>query len=248
MTEQQALSGRGAVVVGGGSGIGLAVAELLAEHGAGVVINSRNEAAVQRAVETIRGAGGSAQGVAGSAADEVVAGRLIAACTSAYDNVDILVNCAGIAEPVGSSILDVSTDDWQTMIDSHLTTVFNTCRAAAPLMVARGSGSIINTGFVRLPRRLRRHRLPRRKRRGHQLDARDGCRNAAIGSTSQCRLPRSQDTTVDRSRLRDSHPRSAPPRPTRRTDHAGIARCAASRVCGAAVPVPRLRHRPPDHR
>ncbi|MFC7425345.1 SDR family NAD(P)-dependent oxidoreductase [Nocardia tengchongensis] len=146
MSNEQILAGRGAVVVGGGSGVGLAVAHLLSANGAGVVVNSRDEGSVAQATESIVRAGGKAVGVPGTAADETIADRLMDTCATTFGTVDILINCAGIAEPVGSSILNVSTADWRRQLDSHLTTVFNTCRAAAPLMAARGTGSIINTG------------------------------------------------------------------------------------------------------
>ncbi|MEU0539114.1 SDR family oxidoreductase [Nocardia sp. NPDC005978] len=146
MPEEHPLAGRAAVVVGGASGVGLAVARALAAHGAGVVINSRDPDAVHLAAEFVVSDGGRAVGVAGSAADESVAAELVAACERSYGGVDVLVNCAGIAEPPGSSILNVTTDQWRDLLDSHLTTVFNTCRAVAPLMAARGSGSIVNTG------------------------------------------------------------------------------------------------------
>ncbi|WP_067814531.1 SDR family NAD(P)-dependent oxidoreductase [Nocardia inohanensis] len=140
------LSGRAAVVVGGGSGVGRAVAELLGRHGAGVVVNSRTGASVDAVVAEIVRAGGDAVGIAGSAADETTAAHLVSACVDTYGAVDVLVNCAGIAEPARSSILDVSVADWRAQLDSHLTTTFNTCRAAAPLMAAAQRGSIINTG------------------------------------------------------------------------------------------------------
>ncbi|MRH91289.1 SDR family NAD(P)-dependent oxidoreductase [Nocardia sp. SYP-A9097] len=146
MIEKQLLSGRAAVVVGGGSGIGAAVAELLSRHGAGVVVNSRSGQAVARTVERIRELGGEAVGFAGSAADMDTAQGLVSACVDAFGGIDILVNCAGIAEPPRSSILEVSPAEWQALLDSHLTTVFNTCRVAAPLMAAGKGGSIINTG------------------------------------------------------------------------------------------------------
>lgn len=147
MVEQELLlSGQAAVVVGGGSGIGAAVAKLLSGQGARVVVNSRDQRSVDGVVSQIAERGGDAVGIAGSAADEAIAQHLISTCVDRFGAIDILVNCAGIAEPPASSILDVSTADWRALLDSHLTTVFNTCRAAAPLMVARRSGSIINTG------------------------------------------------------------------------------------------------------
>jgi NAD(P)-dependent dehydrogenase (short-subunit alcohol dehydrogenase family) len=145
MSGNQTLWGRGAVVVGATSGIGYAVAHALAGHGAGVVVNGRNTPAVERTVNTLTLAGHRAIGVAGSAADESTATDLVDTCVRTFGAVDVLVNCAGIAEPAGSSILDVSTRDWRALLDSHLTTTFNTCRAAAPKMVAQGRGSILNT-------------------------------------------------------------------------------------------------------
>ncbi|NKY49464.1 SDR family NAD(P)-dependent oxidoreductase [Nocardia vermiculata] len=146
MTGDEAAAGKAAIVVGGGSGVGRSIAVALARRGAGVVVNSRSESAVQEVVREIRAAGGRAVGVAGSAAEETVADRMVRRCIESFGAVDVLVNCAGIAEPTRSSILDISTADWRALLDSHLTTVFNTCRAVAPLMVARGAGSIVNTG------------------------------------------------------------------------------------------------------
>ncbi|MFE3797494.1 SDR family NAD(P)-dependent oxidoreductase [Nocardia tengchongensis] len=146
MSGDLILAERAAVVVGGGSGIGLAVAQALAASGAGVVINARTGNAVRAAAGRIVNDGGKAMGIAGSAADSEVAEQLVHSCVAAYGGIDILVNCAGIAEPTGSSILTVSPVQWREQLDSHLTTVFNTCRAAAPLMAANGTGTIINTG------------------------------------------------------------------------------------------------------
>jgi NAD(P)-dependent dehydrogenase (short-subunit alcohol dehydrogenase family) len=141
MSEPAVLDGRGAVVVGGSHGIGRAVAQLLAAHGAGVLINGRDADATQRVAAEM-----GAVAYPGSAADEATAEGLVAACVREYGRIDILVNCAGVAEPPGSSILDVSTGEFRDLLDAHLGTVFSTCRAAAPKMVAQGGGAIVNTG------------------------------------------------------------------------------------------------------
>ena len=139
------LGGRGAVVVGGSRGIGAAVAELLAELGAGVVVNGRDEDAVAATVDAITAAGRSAVGLPGSASEESVAQALITLCEKEFGGISCLVNCAGVAEPAGSSILTVTHREFDDLLDAHLGTVSATCRAAAPRMVAAGGGSIINT-------------------------------------------------------------------------------------------------------
>ena len=139
------LNGFGAVVVGGSRGIGAAVATLIAELGAGVVVNGRDADAVDETVGAITAAGGLALGLTGSAADEEIATALIALCENEFGRINALVNCAGAAEPTGSSILGITPADFRDLIDIHLGTVFATCRAAAPRMVAHGGGSIVNT-------------------------------------------------------------------------------------------------------
>lgn len=144
MTDQP-LRGFGAVVVGGSRGIGAAVAALLAQLGAGVVVNGRDVDAVGSTVDAITSAGGNAVGLPGSAADDAIAQALILLCENEFDQINALVNCAGTPEPSESSILTISRQEFRDLIDVHLGTVFATCRAAAPRMVARGGGSIVNT-------------------------------------------------------------------------------------------------------
>lgn len=118
---------------------------LLARLGAGVVVNGRDPAAVDETVETITSGGGRAVGLAGPASDESVAEALISRCEREFGRITTLINCAGTAEPNGSSILSVTPGEFRDLLDAHLGTVFATCRAAAPRMVAAGGGSIVNT-------------------------------------------------------------------------------------------------------
>lgn len=138
------LDGRVAVVTGGTRGIGRAVAAALGDAGATVVVNGRDAAAVDETVAALTAAGTVARGVAGSAARPEVADALVAAALAAGD-LAAVVNCAGTAEPAGSSILTVTSAEWHELLDAHLTATFETCRAAAPHLVARGGGAIVNT-------------------------------------------------------------------------------------------------------
>jgi 3-oxoacyl-[acyl-carrier protein] reductase len=148
MDSRGLLAGRGAVVAGGSRGIGRAVAELLCNLGAGVVVNGRHGDAVEETVAAITTSGGLATPVVGAADDERVAGALIDECLSRFGRLDTLVNCAGIAEPPGSSILNISPEEFALLISAHLGTVFHTCRIAARVMASQGSGAIINTSSV----------------------------------------------------------------------------------------------------
>ncbi len=148
MSDGLLLAGRGAVVAGGSRGIGRAVAELLGGLGAGVVVNGRDPDAAADTVDAITNLGGRATAVVGPANDGRVAGALVDECLSAFGALDILINCAGIAEPAGSSILTISPEDFDRLIGAHLGTAFHTCRAAAQVMARQGHGAIINTGSV----------------------------------------------------------------------------------------------------
>jgi len=139
------LADRGAVVVGGSRGIGAAVAALLAQHGAGVVINGRDAEAARSTAEAITAAGGRAIAHPGSPSEQRTAESLVDNCIDEFGGIHILINCAGIAEPPGSSILDISGAQFAELMDAHLGTVFATCRAAVPKMIAQGGGSIVNS-------------------------------------------------------------------------------------------------------
>jgi len=140
------LADRGAVVVGGSRGIGAAVAALLAQHGAGVVVNGRDAEAANSTAAAIAAGGGQAVAHPGSPSNQRIAESLVDNCIDEFGGIHILINCAGIAEPPGSSILDIGTVEFAELIDAHLGTVFATCRAAAPKMIAQGGGSIVNSG------------------------------------------------------------------------------------------------------
>lgn len=128
-------------MVGGTRGVGLAVAELLAAQGAGVVVNGRDRQAAIQAAQRITGA----VAFAGSPADPDIADSLIDTCVQKFGRIDILVNCAGTAGLASESILTVTSAQFRDLVDAHLGTTFETCRAAAPKMVEQGGGSIINT-------------------------------------------------------------------------------------------------------
>ncbi len=74
-----------------------------------------------------------------------MADALIGRCTSEFGRIDILVNCAGTAGLASESILDVTSAQFHELLDGHLVTTFETCRAAAPRMAEQGAGAIINT-------------------------------------------------------------------------------------------------------
>jgi NAD(P)-dependent dehydrogenase (short-subunit alcohol dehydrogenase family) len=142
------LDGRGVVVSGGSRGIGRAVTELMCDLGAGVVVNGRDTDAVEETVAAITGSGRRVVGVVGAADEERTAAALIDECMSRFGRLDALVNCAGVAEPAGSSILSISPQEFDRLISAHLGTAFHTCRIAARVMAAQGHGAIVNTGSV----------------------------------------------------------------------------------------------------
>jgi NAD(P)-dependent dehydrogenase (short-subunit alcohol dehydrogenase family) len=117
------------------------VAELLAEQGAGVVLNGRDPETAKQAAERIP----KAVAHPGSPADPDVADALIDRCIREFGRIDILVNCAGTPGLASESILRVTSKLFHDLIDAHLVTTFETCRAAAPKMVEQGGGSIVNT-------------------------------------------------------------------------------------------------------
>jgi NAD(P)-dependent dehydrogenase (short-subunit alcohol dehydrogenase family) len=149
------LDGKVTVVTGAGNGIGRASALLFAREGAHVLVNDLGSArdgsgaaasAADGVVAEIRAAGGSAEANHDSVSSQQGADAIIAKALSAFGRVDVLLNNAGILRD--KTLLKMSREDWQTVLDVHLTGSFFCSQAAAQKMKEQGSGSIINTTSV----------------------------------------------------------------------------------------------------
>jgi len=145
VTDQK-LQGKSAVITGGGNGIGRAVALNLAAEGAAIVVNdfakgADGTRAADKVVEEIVKNGGAAVANYDSVADYEGGKCIIGAAVSNFGKVDILVNSAGNFRP--RAMVEMSREDWYSVIDVHLTGHFNCCRAAVAEMVKQKSGRII---------------------------------------------------------------------------------------------------------
>ncbi len=144
------LDGRNALVTGSSHGIGREVALAFAAAGARVVVNGSTggdgrSAAAEAVAGEITTRGGVAIACAANVDDFDAAGALVERCAAEFGSVDVLVNCAGIPEPDGASILDLSERSFRAVVGVHLGGTFHCCRHAAPRMVARRAGVILNT-------------------------------------------------------------------------------------------------------
>ncbi|MEP9390996.1 SDR family oxidoreductase [Gordonia sp. VNK1] len=140
------MAGQVAVIAGATRGIGLAVAYALAGRGVSLVVNGRDEEAVAATVDEITGGGGYAVGVCGSAGQAGVAEKMVDAALSGFGALDIAINCAGIAEPAGSTVLTISADEFREQVDAHLMSAFHICQASGKVFAEQHSGSIVLTG------------------------------------------------------------------------------------------------------
>jgi NAD(P)-dependent dehydrogenase (short-subunit alcohol dehydrogenase family) len=140
------LTGRVALVTGGGTGIGAATAMLLAKHGADVAIAARTVADLERTAAAIELASGRKCLVVPTdvkVEDQVVA--MVKRTVDELGQLDILVNNAGGSGNVGiEQIEDVTEDLWDTIVNANLKSAYLCCRAVVPHMKTRRQGSIVN--------------------------------------------------------------------------------------------------------
>lgn len=141
------LQGKVAVITGAGSGMGLAMARRFAAEGARLVIGDWNADRLDAAVEAITPDGGAITGTQGDISDRAAAEALVDLAVSTWGRIDILVNNAGVMDYM-QGVGELSDDIWQRVMNINLNGPMFTMRRAVPLMVAQGSGCIVNIASV----------------------------------------------------------------------------------------------------
>jgi len=136
------LKGLTAVVIGGTSGIGRAIAQGLAEAGADVVCTSRREEQVAAAAAEIEAMGRRTLRVTSDVSDKASLDALVAECAATFGKVDILVNSAGRTKR--GPTLEMAEEDWNAILETNLTGTLRSCQIFGAHMVANGYGRIIN--------------------------------------------------------------------------------------------------------
>ena len=140
------LTGRTAVVMGGTSGIGRAIAIALADAGADVVPTGRRERNIDEVAGEIRKRGRRSLTRSSDVTDAASIEALAALVISELGKVDILVNAAGITKRTAT--LAVSDEEWEAILDTNLTGVLRACRTFGAHMIERRYGRIINIGSL----------------------------------------------------------------------------------------------------
>lgn len=138
------LTGRTAVVTGGGSGIGRASALRFAEEGANVVVGDVAEQSGRETVEQIEADGGNATFVAVDVSDLDSVERMVEVAVETYGGLDFAHNNAGILTDF-VEVTGVAEADWDRLIEVNLKGVWTCLRAELPVMERSGGGAIVNT-------------------------------------------------------------------------------------------------------
>lgn len=138
------LEGQVALVTGGSRGIGLAIAQTLAQAGARVAVASRGRDGAETAAAGLEGTGHT--GFALDVADSGSVDSVVKAVEGEMGSLDILVNNAGVTRD--NVLMRLKDDDWDAVVDTNLRGAFNTIRAASRGMMKRRAGRIINIGSV----------------------------------------------------------------------------------------------------
>jgi NAD(P)-dependent dehydrogenase (short-subunit alcohol dehydrogenase family) len=136
------LSGRVAVVTGGTTGLGHAIAVGLAEAGADVVPSSRRMEQVEKAAAEVEGLGRRSLRISSDVLDRASLQKLHDTVIREFGKIDILVNAAGITHK--SPTLEVDENDWSRVIQTNLTGTLRSCQIFGKTMVQAGYGRIIN--------------------------------------------------------------------------------------------------------
>jgi NAD(P)-dependent dehydrogenase (short-subunit alcohol dehydrogenase family) len=147
------LTGRTALITGGGSGLGRAISIGLSEAGARVVVADISKTNAEQTVSLVVEAGGQAHAEQLDVTNKIAIEQVVERAIQRWGALDILVNSAGRA--IRGTALEYSEENWDTIINVNLKGTFLCCQAVGKHMAARGSGKIINLasigGFIAYP-------------------------------------------------------------------------------------------------
>lgn len=142
MTNLFDLSGKTALVTGSSQGIGYALAEGLASHGARIVLNGRNREKLETAATALNAQGHDAHIAPFDVTDPAAVAAAITKIESEIGPIDILINNAGMQHR--APLEDFPHDKWDELMKTNLTSVFYVAQAVARFMLGRGRGKIVN--------------------------------------------------------------------------------------------------------
>lgn len=136
------LSGKLALVTGSSQGIGFALAQGLAEHGASVVLNGRTPERLEAAVDRLRAEGHTVHALPFDVTDPSAAEAAINGIENGIGPIDILINNAGMQHR--SPLEDFPRDKWEELLRTNISSVFYVTQPVARFMIGRGRGRIVN--------------------------------------------------------------------------------------------------------
>ena len=141
---------RAALITGGSSGIGLAIARVLGEEGYGLTLSARRPEKLEAAAEGLRGEGLEVHSVAGNMADEEAIKDVVAQHRERWGRLDVLINNAGIG--IGAAVADTETKKLDLQLDVNLRAVYLVARESIPMLkeagAEHGKALMVNTASI----------------------------------------------------------------------------------------------------
>ena len=158
LTPGPLLTGKVAVVTGGGGGIGRAISEIFAAHGASVVVVEHDAERAQQTIDAIHHAGGTATAMVADVRDADIGPRVTAHTRSTFGRIDVLVNNVGHFAFAGRPFVESTEDQWHELYAVNLEHVLRMTHAILPVMIDQGDGgAIINLTTVEAFRGIPQH-------------------------------------------------------------------------------------------
>jgi NAD(P)-dependent dehydrogenase (short-subunit alcohol dehydrogenase family) len=140
------LAGKVAIVTGAGHGIGRSTALAMAAEGAAVLVADREAESGAQVVGEISAAGGQGAFQLVDVGDTREVERMVAAAIERWGRLDVLVNNVGVA--ISGTVVDISEDDWNRVLNVNLTSVWRGMKFAIPEMLKQGGGSIVSVSSI----------------------------------------------------------------------------------------------------